>query len=169
VRLSQSALKAHGLTGGGAGARQRHSIRDAPLHHERTGPQPCLDVAGLLTKRVGLSLGNQDVYVNVAGGFTVGEPAVDLGVAAAVASSFRERRVAADTVLLGEVGLGGELRSATRVDARVREAAKLGFKRAVLPATRAHLDRDPSGVSGAGIELAHVATLAEALEIALDY
>jgi DNA repair protein RadA/Sms len=122
----------------------------------------------VLTKRVGLSLGNQDVYVNVAGGFTLGEPAVDLGVAAAVASSFRERPVAVGTVLIGEVGLGGELRSVTRMEARVREAAKLGFTRCVLPKSRVRGHHEGAGVAGIGIELAHVGTLAEALAFALE-
>ncbi|HKV85637.1 MAG TPA: DNA repair protein RadA [Ktedonobacterales bacterium] len=122
----------------------------------------------VLTKRVGLSLGNQDVYVNVAGGFSLGEPAVDLGVAAAVASSFRERPIASDTALIGEVGLGGELRSVTRVDARIREASKLGFRRCVLPKSgRESRQRDAHPIEG-GIELAYAGTLAEALAFALE-
>ncbi|MBF6590014.1 MAG: DNA repair protein RadA [Ktedonobacterales bacterium] len=124
-----------------------------------------LMLLAVLTKRVGLALGNQDVYVNVAGGFTLNEPAVDLGVAAAVASSFRERRVSPETVLLGEVGLGGELRPVTRSAARVREAAKLGFRRCVLPTSSAAVEGDST--SGLGIELMRAATLAEALECAL--
>jgi DNA repair protein RadA/Sms len=131
-----------------------------------------LMLLAVLTKRVGLALGNQDVYVNVAGGFSLGEPAVDLGVAAAVASSFREQRVATETVLIGEVGLGGELRAVTRADARIREAAKLGFKRCVLPKSGATSHgrgmRDRDSTSDPGIELAHAATLADALEIALE-
>jgi DNA repair protein RadA/Sms len=123
-----------------------------------------LMLLAVLSKRVGLALGNQDIYVNVAGGFTLSEPAVDLGVATAVASSFRERRVAPETVLLGEVGLGGELRPVTRLVARVREAAKLGFRRCILPAGPA-LERDST--SGLAIEVVHAASLAEALECAL--
>jgi DNA repair protein RadA/Sms len=123
-----------------------------------------LMLLAVLTKRVGLALGNQDVYVNVAGGFTLNEPAVDLGVAIAVASSFRERRVSPETVLLGEVGLGGELRPVTRTPARIREAAKLGFRQCVLPATGPALEGDST--SGPEIELVRVATLAEALECA---
>jgi len=121
----------------------------------------------VLTKRVGLALGTQDVYVNVAGGFTLDEPAVDLGIAAAVASSFRERQLSPETVLLGEVGLGGELRSVPRVDLRVREAAKLGFKRCVLP--ESSVVEKISGEGGApAIKLLRAKTLSEALEIALD-
>ena len=122
----------------------------------------------VLTKRVGLALGNQDVYVNVAGGFSLGEPAVDLGVAAAVASSFREQRVAPDTVLIGEVGLGGEIRTVTRTEARIREAAKLGFRRCVLPRSTRARPHTSDSTSGPGIELAQAGTLAEALELALE-
>ena len=126
-----------------------------------------LMLLAVLTKRVGLALGTQDVYVNVAGGFTLDEPAVDLGIAAAVASSFRERRLSPETVLLGEVGLGGELRSVPRVDLRVREAAKLGFKRCVLP--ESSVVEKSSGEGGApAIKLLRAKTLSEALEIALD-
>ncbi|HKW21969.1 MAG TPA: DNA repair protein RadA [Ktedonobacterales bacterium] len=126
-----------------------------------------LMLLAVLTKRVGLALGTQDVYVNVAGGFTLDEPAVDLGIAAAVASSFRERRLSPETALLGEVGLGGELRSVPRVDLRVREAAKLGFKRCVLP--ESSIVEKSSGEGGApAIKLLRAKTLSEALEIALD-
>jgi len=126
-----------------------------------------LMLLAVLTKRVGLALGTQDVYVNVAGGFTLDEPAVDLGIAAAVASSFRERQLSPETVLLGEVGLGGELRSVPRVDLRVREAAKLGFKRCVLP--ESSVVEKISGEGGApAIKLLRAKTLSEALEIALD-
>jgi DNA repair protein RadA/Sms len=126
-----------------------------------------LMLLAVLTKRVGLALGTQDVYVNVAGGFALDEPAVDLGIAAAVASSFRERQLSPETVLLGEVGLGGELRSVPRVDLRVREAAKLGFKRCVLP--ESSIVEKSSGEGGApAIKLLRAKTLSEALEIALD-
>ena len=124
-----------------------------------------LMLLAVLSKRVGLALGNQDIYVNVAGGFSLSEPAVDLGIAAAVASSFRERRISPETVLLGEVGLGGEVRPVARMAARVREAAKLGLRRCVLPAGPV-IDGDST--SGLGIELLRVATVAEALECAFD-
>lgn len=120
----------------------------------------------VLSKRVGLMLANQDVYVNITGGFSLGEPAIDLGVAAAVASSFRERPVVANTALIGEVGLGGELRAVTRLEARVREAGKLGFKRCVLPASAPHAEGDST--SGVDVEMLRARTLAEALEMALD-
>ena len=134
------------------------------LDHNRV-----LMLLAVLTKRVGLALANQDVYVNVAGGFTLDEPAVDLGVAAAIASSFRERLVSPETVLIGEVGLGGELRGVTRVESRVREAGKLGFKRVVLPRSGAAGQRGELAATGAsaGVELAYAATLADALALAL--
>jgi DNA repair protein RadA/Sms len=128
-----------------------------------------LMLLAVLTKRVALALGNQDVYVNVAGGFSLGEPAVDLGVAAAVASSYRERPVAPETVLIGEVGLGGELRRVPHAPARIREAAKLGFKQCILPKSGAPDEQEWTGSGGEGITLLRAATLGEALAIALQY
>ena len=87
----------------------------------------------VLEKRAGLHLGSQDVYVSVAGGMTVDEPAADLGVAAAVASSLRNRPVDESVVAIGEVGLAGELRAVPQVEKRLQEAARLGFRRAVVP------------------------------------
>ena len=127
-----------------------------------------LMLLAVLTKRVGLSLGNQDVYANVAGGFSLGEPAADLGLAAAVASSYREQAIEQGTILLGEVGLGGELRPVTRVETRIREAAKLGFKQCILPKMRQGVERELTSTSGNTIRLTHAATLAEALEIAFS-
>ena len=90
-------------------------------------------VAAVLTRRVGLRLGEQDVFVNVVGGLTIDEPAADLAVAAAIASSSRNAPLRADTVLIGEIGLSGELRMVGQMPARLREAAKLGFKTAIVP------------------------------------
>ena len=111
----------------------------------------------VLEKREGLALLGDDVYVSVAGGLEVSEPAADLGVVAAVASSLRNRPLPADTVVFGEVGLAGEVRSAGQALLRVREARQMGFKRCVLPARSI-----PPGVEG--IELLGVHTLTEALE-----
>src|SRR5262245_27203381 len=122
------------------------------LDHSRV-----LMLLAVLTKRVGLALANQDIYVNVAGGFSLGEPAVDLGVAAAAAASFVEGPLSPETVLIGEAALGGELRGVPRLEARVREAAKLGFKRAVLPRFGVS-SKGESDAASAGIELAFVAT-----------
>jgi DNA repair protein RadA/Sms len=111
----------------------------------------------VLEKRVGLALLGEDVFVSVAGGLEVSETAMDLGVAAAVASSFRNRPVPPKTVLFGEVGLAGEVRGTGQAALRVREAAQMGFTRCVLPARNVPADSD-------GIELLGVSTLEEALE-----
>lgn len=87
----------------------------------------------VLTRRVGMHLGEQDVFVNVVSGLSISEPAADLAVAVAIASSLRGQPVRADTVLIGEVGLSGELRMVGQMPARLREAAKLGFKTAIVP------------------------------------
>src|SRR5581483_11907163 len=86
-------------------------------------------LSAVLSKRLGISLGNQDIIVNVVGGLRVGEPAADLAVALAIASSYREWTVPADLVAIGEVGLSGELRTVSQQDRRLAEAAKLGFSR----------------------------------------
>jgi len=88
----------------------------------------------VLEKRVGLSLANQDAYVNAVGGIKIDEPAADLAVALSIASSFRNIAVDSQTVVMGEVGLTGEVRMVSRVDIRISEAATLGFKRFVIPA-----------------------------------
>ena len=121
-----------------------------------------LMLTAVLTKRVGLALGNQDIYVNVVGGLKIGEPAADVGVALAIASSFRERPVPPDLTAIGEVGLTGELRSVGQVERRLVEAANLGFKRCLLPAA---LTRRP--LQSNGVELLGVASLSEALAVAL--
>ncbi len=87
----------------------------------------------VLTRRVGLRLGEQDIFVNVVGGISIDEPAADLAVATAIASSLRGQPVRADAVLIGEVGLSGELRMVGQMPARLREAAKLGFRAAIVP------------------------------------
>jgi DNA repair protein RadA/Sms len=133
---------------------------------DRTRLQMLLAV---LTKRAGLALSTQDVFVNVVGGFELTEPAVDLGIALAIASNFVERRVAPDMVALGEVGLGGELRAVPRLAQRVREAAKLGFRRVVAPPMRLRAESDPTtSTSGLEVEIIEAATLSAAVEIALE-
>lgn len=92
-----------------------------------------LQILAVLEKRVGIPLSKLDVYVAAAGGLNVEEPAVDLGVAIAVVASFRDRIVDPGTVLIGEVGLGGQVRPVSQLELRLKEAAKLGFKRAVVP------------------------------------
>jgi DNA repair protein RadA/Sms len=89
----------------------------------------------VLEKRLGLHLSGEDVFVNVAGGIELDEPAADLGVAAAIMSSFRNQPVPADTVVFGEIGLTGEIRGVLQAEARAREAQALGFKKLILPAS----------------------------------
>jgi DNA repair protein RadA/Sms len=90
-------------------------------------------ITAVLSRRVGIRLSDQDVFVNVVGGLRIEEPAVDLAVAVAIASSTEDRPVAADLALIGEVGLSGELRSVGQLEARLNEAVKLGFKRCIIP------------------------------------
>ncbi len=92
-----------------------------------------LIIVAVLTRRVGLNLGNQDVITNVVSGLKLEEPAADLAVATALASSMKDLPTRADTVLIGEIGLSGELRMVGQMPARLKEAAKLGFKRAIVP------------------------------------
>jgi DNA repair protein RadA/Sms len=129
-----------------------------------------LMLLAVLTKRVGLAVGSHDVYANVIGGFSLEEPSVDLGVAAAIASSYRERIIPADLAMIGEVGLSGELRAVSRLPLRVREAAKLGFKRCIVPSA-AKGKNARSELADIGLptdfKVITASTLAVALEIAL--
>ena len=116
----------------------------------------------VLEKRAGLALGGDDVYLNLAGGISVDEPAVDLAVVAAVASSARNRPIAAGTAVFGEVGLAGEVRATTQAARRVREAEQMGFSRCVMPA--ANVDPADPGLAGTTCTLVGVRTVREALE-----
>jgi DNA repair protein RadA/Sms len=116
----------------------------------------------VLNRRVGVRLGEQDIFVNVVGGLTVSEPAADLAVAAAIASSVRNLPVKAETVLIGEIGLSGELRMVGQMPARLREAAKLGFKTAIVPRRLRRAEPWPDG-----IEVVEVRSLRQALDLAL--
>jgi DNA repair protein RadA/Sms len=113
----------------------------------------CLLLA-VLEKRAGVPIGNQDVFVNVAGGGRVTEPAADLGIAIAAASSYMDRPVRGDVLVVGEVGLTGEVRAVTAIESRLREGAALGFQRAVVPASnmvdRPELPLEVEGVSSVG-------------------
>jgi DNA repair protein RadA/Sms len=119
-------------------------------------------LTAVLSKRVGFRLGDQDVFVNVVGGLRVNEPAVDLAIAVAIASSIRNTPVPADLAVVGEVGLSGELRSVSQLPRRLNEAAKLGFTRCVTPRNRRKTVSPPGGM-----ELFGVRTLRQALEVAL--
>lgn len=116
----------------------------------------------VLTKRVGLRLFDQDVFVNVVAGMSIQEPAADLAIATAVASSMRDVAVPADLAIVGEVGLSGELRSVSQLALRLNEAAKLGFKRVLVPRTFRDGDALPKG-----LEVIKARSLAEALKLIL--
>ena len=90
-------------------------------------------ITAVLTRRIGVRLGEQDVFVNVVGGMRIAEPSADLAIAAAIVSSAKNQPVRADAVLIGEIGLSGELRGANKITERLNEAAKLGFTMAVIP------------------------------------
>ena len=115
----------------------------------------------VLEKRAGLSLAGDDVYVNIAGGMSIEEPAADLSVVAAVASSVRNRGLAPATAVFGEVGLSGEIRGIPQAPLRIREAVQMGFTRVILPA--ANVDRSEPGPGGE-CELVGVRTVGEALD-----
>lgn len=120
-------------------------------------------LTAVLTRRVGLRLHEQDIFVNVIGGMNVDEPAADLAIAVSIASSMWDVPVPADVTIIGEVGLSGELRAVSQLPARMREAAKLGFKRCIIPkSSRRGGDPLPSG-----IEAVQVRSLSEALNIAI--
>ena len=121
-----------------------------------------LIIAAVLTRRLGVNLGNQDVLTNVVSGLRISEPAADLAVAMAITSSYRDQAVRADTVLIGEVGLSGELRMVGQMQTRLREAAKLGFKRAVVPRRLRKGEPWPDG-----IEIVEARSLREAVNQAL--
>jgi DNA repair protein RadA/Sms len=118
----------------------------------------------VLGRRAGIGLASHDVYVNLAGGLSVGEPGLDLPIAIALASSLRDRPVRDRIVAIGEVGLLGELRPVTGLDRRLREAARLGFRQAIVP----RMARGSASLEVAGIEVVAVGSLREAIEGALD-
>jgi DNA repair protein RadA/Sms len=121
-----------------------------------------LIITAVLTRRIGLKLGNQDIIVNVTGGLKIGEPASDLGIALAICSSFRDVPVDPEMVAMGEVGLSGELRAVSQLDRRINEAARLGFKRCLVPKTSISVNPIPEG-----IKLIPVSTLKEAVAAGL--
>jgi DNA repair protein RadA/Sms len=122
-------------------------------------PQRLVLLLAVLEKRAGLSLAADDVFVNIAGGMTIDEPAADLGILGAVTSSVRNKPVQTATAVFGEVGLAGEVRAINQAALRIREAAQMGFKRCVLPYGNV------AAAEGAdGLELVPVRTVAEALD-----
>ncbi len=120
-------------------------------------------ITAVLTRRVGLKLAEQDVFVNVVGGLQIDEPAADLAIAAAIASSWRDIAVKAEAVLIAEIGLAGELRMPGQMQARLREAQKLGFKTAIVPKALRKAEPYPTG-----IEIIEVRSIQQALDAALN-
>jgi DNA repair protein RadA/Sms len=116
-------------------------------------------LAAVLDKKVGLQLAGCDLFLNVAGGLTVDDPAADLAAVMALASSFRNRPLPSRALFVGEVGLAGEVRAVSQPEARLAEAARLGFTHAFLPAASARRCEAPPGIVVEG-----VATVQEALD-----
>ena len=119
-------------------------------------------IVAVLSRRVGLRLGEQDVFINVVGGLSVNEPATDLSIATAITSSYQNAPVRAEAALIGEVGLSGELRMVRQIDARLREAASLGFKTAIVPHRMQRSETWPPG-----IQVIEARSLRQALDFAL--
>ncbi|WP_414576011.1 DNA repair protein RadA [Anabaena sp. CCY 9402-a] len=120
-----------------------------------------VQILAVLEKRVGIPMSKLDSYVASAGGLNVGEPAVDLGIAIAIVASFRDRIVDPGTVLIGEVGLGGQVRAVSQMELRLKEAAKLGFKRAIIPKGQKFPDFD--------IEVLQVSKVIDAIIAAIPH
>jgi DNA repair protein RadA/Sms len=118
-------------------------------------------ITAVLTRRAGLKLSEQDIFANVVGGLQIDEPAADLAIAVAITSSWRDIPVKAEAVLIGEIGLAGELRMPGQMQARLREAAKLGFKTAIVPKAIRKGEGYP-----AGIEIIEVRSVQQALDAA---
>lgn len=116
----------------------------------------------VLEKRVGMQLGSSDAYINVVGGIKLNEPAADLGILAAIASSFRNKEIDEGTIILGEVGLGGEVRAVNFAEKRINEAAKMGFKTCIIP------KNNMAGLNNKfNVKLVGVENVNEMLDIAL--
>lgn len=124
-----------------------------------------LQIIAVLEKRVGLNLSKQDVYINVIGGIDIIEPAADLGVALSILTSFRDCTMKQETICLGEIGLNGEIRSVVNIETRLKEAQKLGFKRAVIPKINNKTIKEK--LSKIEIELFEVSKISEAIKVAI--
>ncbi len=121
-------------------------------------------LVAILEKRLGLHLQGEDIFVNIAGGLKVTEPAIDLGLAVAVASSFRNRGIDPGTVLIGEVGLTGEVRSVGQLDARLQEAGRLGFTRCLVPQVSKNANLKPP----AGLKVESVKSLEHVFDLIFE-
>jgi DNA repair protein RadA/Sms len=120
-------------------------------------------LVAVLEKKAGLSLVSHDIFVNVAGGVKIDEPAADLGIMAALASSHLNKIIPRRTIVFGEIGLAGEVRAVSRPELRVQEAARLGFERCILPAGNIKNLEVPAGITLAGVRCAQ-----EALDLLFD-
>lgn len=118
-------------------------------------PQRISLLVAVLAKRMGMELGDQDIFVNVAGGLRVDEPATDLAIVAAMISSFLDAPVPRDTALFGEIGLAAEIRSVGLAEIRVREARKLGFERCIMPLSNCRGMNPPGGMHLSGVDSVH--------------
>jgi len=116
-------------------------------------------ILAVLEKRTGLLLGGYDVFVNVVGGVKIDEPAADLAIAIAIASSFKDIAIPGNTVIIGELGLGGEVRGVSQFDSRIKEAARLGFESAIIPKDNT---KDSSKIKS--LIMTEVSSLAEAID-----
>jgi DNA repair protein RadA/Sms len=116
-------------------------------------------LVAVMEKKLGMHLMGHDIFVNVAGGVKIDEPAVDMGIVSAVASSFLDRPIQKETIIFGEVGLTGEVRAVSHVETRVAEAIKMGFTRCLVP--HSNLKRM---TEIKGIELIGIKTVSEAME-----
>jgi len=109
-------------------------------------------LVAVMEKRLGIRLINHDIFLNIAGGIKVDEPGADLGVISAIASSFKDKLVDPEVVVFGEVGLGGEVRGVSQSEVRVKEAARLGFKRCVLPKQNQEKMKAIKGIELVGVK-----------------
>lgn len=116
-------------------------------------------LTAVIEKRGGMSMSGCDVYVNVAGGLRINDPSTDLGVVLAIASSFRDRPIDSSTVIIGEIGLAGEIRGVRSVPQRIKEAAKLGYTKAIVPKSNAGKE-----LEGLGVEITYVSNIRQALD-----
>ena len=116
-------------------------------------------LVAVMEKRLGVHLFNHDIFLNIAGGIKVDEPGADLGIIAAIASSFRNKVIDPEMIVFGEVGLGGEVRGVSQSEVRVKEAVRLGFKRVLLPAPNQEKVRGIKGIERIGVK-----TVGEAIE-----
>lgn len=147
-------VEVQALTANTASAQPRRTVNGFDVNR-------LLVIIAVLSKRAGFPLFSQDVYVNIVGGLRITEPGVDLAVAIAIASSYRNQRVKSNMVMVGEVGLSGELRNISQVERRMGEAAKLGFTTSLIPSTS-------TSVPITQLEATEVRSVIEAIDQALD-